>query len=232
MKYDWLLFDLDNTLLDFTKASDIAFREALLDFGFEDPGTYYASYKKINAKIWEAFENKEITAERLRSERFNRFFDKVGLTGDGGAFNALYITKIIENTFLLNGATSMLDDLKASAKLAIITNGLKEAQRPRIKEAALNSYFQTIIVSDEIGFAKPDPAFFEFTFANIGQPNKDRVLVIGDSLNSDIKGGNRYGLDTCWFNPSKKLNQSEIKPKFEISQLSEIQNLVYEGNSR
>lgn len=226
-KYNWAFFDADNTLFDFDASSILAF-EALVDqLNIPQSSDLYKTYKKHNAHVWHLFEKGQIDAQNLRSRRFELFFDEIGFDFDGLKANDLYLDLLVENVRLLDGATELLEKLKdLGIKMLIITNGLKEVQKPRLEKVGLTHYFEDIIVSDEIGVAKPDGAFFTFAEKAANHPPKDQVLVIGDSINSDIQGGNLYGYDTCWFNPRDLDNISEIQPKYTISDLSSIPDLV------
>ena len=224
MKYEWLLFDLDNTLLDFDRASIIAFQQTLLAFNLSSQPHYYKLYKKVNHKVWQAYEQKAITAIELRSKRFQLFLEAIGKTGDAAQMNATYLSMIVKYSKVLEGVPNLLYNLSQQYKMAIITNGLKEVQRPRLALTQLDHYFSEIIVSDEIGFAKPQKEYFDYVFDKIKQPQKSEVLVIGDSLNSDIQGGNNYGVDTCWYNPSKQKNFTGPQPTYEVEKLSSLKS--------
>jgi FMN phosphatase YigB (HAD superfamily) len=106
--------------------------------------------------------------------------------------------------------------------LALITNGIKEVQRPRFVQSALKDYFTVLIISEEVGTAKPDPAIFEAAFVQMGHPHRDEVLIIGDGLTSDIQGGYNYGIDTCWFNPTRAPRPVNIASQYEITHLTEL----------
>lgn len=224
MKYDWLLFDLDNTLMDFDEASIIAFQQTLLASNIPSQPHYYKLYKKVNHKVWQSYERKEITAIELRSRRFKLFLKEIGKTGDAKQMNATYLSQIVKHSKVLEGTRELLESLVKNYNLAIITNGLKEVQRPRLALTKIDHYFDAIIVSDEIGYAKPQKEYFDYVFNEIQMPPKVKVLVIGDSLNSDITGGNNYGIDTCWYNPSKQKNTVDIQPTFEINRLSQLKS--------
>jgi YjjG family noncanonical pyrimidine nucleotidase len=226
MKYKWLLFDLDNTLLDFDGAAITAFQKTLSVSGIASQPHYYKLYKKINHQVWTAFENKEINAVELRTRRFELFLQSIEKDGFPAEMSKQYLSFIVEHSNLLQGARALLDHLQPQYQMAIITNGLKEVQRPRISLTKIGHYFETIVVSDEIGHAKPDAAFFDYTFNQIRQPKKEEVLVIGDSLNSDIKGGNNYGMDTCWCNLKQEENTSNQQPTFEINDLKELTKYI------
>ncbi len=223
MKYDWIFFDLDNTLMDFSIASHQSFLQLLADNGIRNGESLHDIYEDVNRQVWKDFEEEKIDAITLRSKRFDDFYRKTGIKGiDGWESNRIYLEYVVEYSTMLDGAIELLDELKGKVKLAIITNGLKECQRARMDRLDITDYFDVIVVSDEIGVAKPQAGFFDFAFKESGFPDKDKVLVVGDSLGSDIKGGNYYGLDTCWINPTEKENTSGNIPTFEIRSVKEL----------
>ena len=229
MDFEYLLFDFDNTLVDFHGPSKIAFQQAFeeQDLNFED--SIYLIYKQINGKIWEQFENGKITTEDIRRERFKQLFDKLKINGpDPVFFNSRYMHFVVENTILYPGVIELLKELKKKFKLGIVTNGLKEAQRARLNKVGISNFFETIVVSDEIGFAKPDKAYFDFVHEEIGKIDKDLVLVIGDNPKSDILGANNFGYKSCWINEKRK--QSEINSDYEISSVLHLTKLLSNKN--
>lgn len=226
MKYPWLLFDADNTLFNFTLSSKMAFAKIVESQGIPFSNTLYKLYKKENAKVWHEFEEGKIDALELRPKRFRLFLEAAQIEGDASHWNKRYLEELINYALLLDGAEALLQRLHGKYKMAIITNGLQEVQRPRFDKVDLGKYFETIVVSDEIGVAKPHAAFFEYTFKQIGQPSKEDVLVIGDSINSDIRGGNNFGLATCWYNPNGIINKNPVKPRYEIHQLDQLLEIV------
>jgi putative hydrolase of the HAD superfamily len=126
----------------------------------------------------------------------------------------------------MDGAIELLNQLHTKVRLGLITNGLKEVQRPRIFSTGLNKYFEVIVVSGEIDIMKPDYAFFEYTYGQMSRPAKERVLVVGDNLNADIRGGFQFGFKTCWFNPGASVNQHGVSPDYEINLLSGVVDIV------
>ncbi|MGL5692856.1 MAG: HAD-IA family hydrolase, partial [Peptostreptococcaceae bacterium] len=120
----------------------------------------------------------------------------------------------------------LLSYLSEKYKIVIITNGLLSVQNNRIRNSIVNHYFDEVIISDEIKIAKPDSKIFEYALNTIKHNNKNSVLMIGDSLSSDIKGGFNFGIDTCWFNSNQKLNNSKINPTFEINSLLQLKELL------
>ena len=145
---------------------------------------------------------------------------EISLSGDSKEMGTNYLRYLASTDFMVEGARPLLNRLLGKYKMAIVTNGLQDVQRPRVKKTKTEHYFEAIIVSEEIGASKPGRAFFEHTFEQIGQPIKSEALIVGDCLNSDIRGGNDFGIDTCWFNPGKQRNESGVVPKFEIDDLT------------
>lgn len=221
-KYNWLLFDADNTLFDFDGASKNAFYKTLEDYKIEIATDPYPVYKKINLNVWAELEQGLIDQVELRKKRFSLFLNHFNIDFDPVQMNSDYLDNLVEKSELIHDCILTLDRLKSEFKLVIITNGLKEVQRPRIKKVGIEHYFEEIIVSDEIGYAKPQKEFFDHTFEKIGNPEKSAVLVIGDSLKSDIQGGNSYGVDTCWYNPNVKINEPNSQATFTIKSLKAL----------
>lgn len=226
MKYQWILFDLDNTILDFDRSETFAFKKSFEDFQIPYNASYLEIYHEINRKCWEALEKGLINQVQLRIIRMANFFKAINIQIDDRAFGKQYLKNLSETQFFIEGAKNLLDHLHTKYALAIITNGLQEVQRHHIAVNDLTSYFKTIIVSDEIGVSKPQKAFFDYTFKQIGQPDKASVLVIGDSLSSDIKGGINYGLDTCWFNPKNKPNILKLTPTYQAKHTEDIKHIL------
>ena len=226
LNYQWLLFDADNTLFDFDRSEKYALSRVFQDFGLEYNEELGAIYHRINSMCWKAFEDGDMDKQELRYKRFELFFDEIGKHGNPVEFSKRYLGYLAETGYMIPGAYDLLGALSIQFQLAIITNGLKEVQRPRLRQSAIDHFFQVIVVSDEIGHSKPNAAFFSYTFEQMGQPDKGDTLVIGDSLNSDIRGGHQYGLDTCWYNPAEKENTGTIDPTFIIKDLDEIKQII------
>ncbi len=225
--YKYLLFDADNTLFDFTKASAVAFTETLAHYKIEQKEETYPIYLKINHDCWARLERGEITPKEIKPLRFQLFLDAIKETGNPLEINNYYLARLAEKDYLLEGAEELLLDLKAKDySLSIITNGLQLVQRPRIEKAGLTYIFDAITVSEEIGVAKPKPAFFDDTFRQLGQVNIKEVLVIGDNLLSDVLGGINIGADTVWFNLKGKKNETEVQPSYEVKGFEELRKVI------
>ena len=230
MNYDWIFFDADGTLFDYDAAEAAALRGAFEQCALPGEPDIGPRYSEINAAIWRDFEFGKITQQRLRTERFNRLFDVVGLTADSAEFSRHYLAILGAQTDLLDGAEGVVRALVGKVRMLLITNGLTEVQQPRFAAASIHDCFAEIVISGEVGLAKPDPAIFDFAFDRIGRPTKERVLMVGDNLGSDILGGANYGIDTCWYNPEGTPNGHGVEPDFEIRELQEILEIV-EGES-
>lgn len=228
-KYDWLLFDADGTLFDFDAAESKALEFSFQDFKLPFEARSAAAYHEINRQIWQDFEAGRINADRLRTVRFERLFDALNLSAHAPApqvFSTLYLKNLAQAADLLPDAAAIIQTLVKTHHLALITNGLKDVQRPRLALSPIADAFELVAISEELGVAKPDPRFFDCVFSQIQNPPRARVLVIGDSLSSDIQGGNTYQLDTCWFNPMHKPASPTIPATYEIHALSDLLRLA------
>jgi YjjG family noncanonical pyrimidine nucleotidase len=223
MNYDWILFDADHTLFDFDKSSEEALAETLLQHGVADHNAHWVTYNTINKACWAAFEKGEIDRETMRTQRFSQFFDQINAAHiDIDTFGNQYLQSLPRRPYFISGATDLLYALHGRVKLGIITNGLREVQRPRLESTGIDRLFDLIVVSGEIDLMKPHTAFFDYTHRHMGRPEKDRVLVVGDSLSADITGGASFGFKTCWFNPHGTPADPSIQPDYEIDVLGKL----------
>ncbi|WP_151733187.1 YjjG family noncanonical pyrimidine nucleotidase [Paenibacillus tengchongensis] len=226
MKYEVILFDADDTLFDYGMAESNAFYSVFAQFGLPTGAEEYAaSYKEINQALWKDLEKGRITSAVLRVERFNRLFARHGLEYDPGAFSEAYLRFLGEGTYLIQGAAELCGQL-GDCRLAIITNGIKDVQLSRIQGSPLADTFEHIIISEEAGSQKPERGIFDYAFAKLGIHDKSKVLIVGDSLTSDIQGGINYGIDTCWFNPLGRPNELGLRPTYEIRDLGDLPDIV------
>jgi len=226
VNYDWVFFDADGTLFDYDSAEAAALRGAFERCALPFEAGVGSLYTEINAAIWRDFELGKISQQQLRTERFDRLFAAVGLTADSAKFSRHYLAILGVQTGLLDGAEGVVRALVGKIRMLLITNGLAEVQHPRFAAASIHDCFAEIVISGEVGLAKPDPAIFDFAFERIGRPAKERVLMVGDNLGSDILGGANYGIDTCWYNPEGTPNGHGVEPTYEIRELQEILELT------
>jgi len=222
--YKLILWDLDNTLFDFDKAEEIALRYAMQKHGLTyDPASTLDAFKLVNNRRWEGLEQKRYTKDEVLVGRFDEFFG-VGRV-DSRAFNADYLWSLGENKALYPEAEGVVRELHTRAYIqSIVTNGAKEVQDACYYNSPIASLIKAVVISEEVGVAKPDPQIFEIACQLSGWMDKDTTLVVGDSLSSDIAGGQAYGVDTCYFNPGGKTHKA--KPSYEIRALPEILGIL------
>jgi len=226
-KYKILLFDADGTILDFEKSEALALKKTFEKFNLLYDGyTHLNFYKKLNAEIWSEFENGEISAKRLKPERFRRFNSKYNFNIEPSLMSDTYLEYLSEAGYFLDGAEKLLTKLKEKFKMILLTNGLTAVQNRRFSITNMKKYFEKIIISEEVGFKKPQKEIFELSLKDIEYNNKNEILMIGDNLSSDILGGINFGIDTCWFNPLEKVGDENIKPTYHIQTFDELLLLV------
>ena len=224
--YKWLLFDADNTLFDFSLAEKKAFKATfdLEKLPYSDER--FDQYKTINKVVWDEFEQGSLTPDEVKVVRFERLFHVMNVKRDPKSFGMAFTDQLGLCTDLVEGAEPLLTQLAPYFNMGIITNGLKKVQRSRFSLSTIHSYFDPIIISEEVGYKKPELGIFDLAFSAMGQPPKAEVLMIGDSLSSDMLGGINYGIDTCWFNPSGRSNPEQLKLTYEIQALDQLPNLL------
>ncbi len=222
-KYEWLLFDADDTLFHFDALRGL--KTMFSSFGFEFTEDDQYKYKKINEKLWKAYQNHKITASQIKQQRFIPWSEQFNLSSE--EINSAFLVSMCEICEPLDGATNLLDHLKNNhIKLGIITNGFTEWQEMRLGRLGLTEYFEFVITSEQMGVAKPHRAIFDHALEKMSHPSRQQVLMIGDNLHSDIKGGIDSELHTCWLNPHNQPAVPEIVPTYQIAALKEIEALI------
>lgn len=232
MTYLWLLFDADGTLFDYEAAEQQALSATLAQFGLPFGPEVLATYQEINGKLWRDFEKGLTNPERIKTERFALLFDALHWPVpplDPVLCGEAYLTTLGTCVDLLPDALTVLNALTGKAHLALITNGLTKVQRARLANSGLDAYFEAVVISEEEGVAKPDPGIFDVIFSRMGHPQRRDVLMIGDSLTSDIRGANRYGIDACWYNPRGLPRDRDVEIRYEITSLLELLPIVLDG---
>ncbi|MCC7118092.1 MAG: YjjG family noncanonical pyrimidine nucleotidase [Anaerolineales bacterium] len=223
--YPWLWFDADDTLFDYQKAEDTALFKTLeaYDLPFEE--SHHALYREINQGLWQALERKEIQPEVLRVRRFELFLEAVGRPIEKAeAMSASYIERLALCADLIDGALEVLEALQPRCRFGLITNGLAVVQNSRLALSPLKKFFSPVVISEEVGFAKPAVEFFNAAHERAGFPPRREILVIGDSLTSDMQGGINFSVDTCWFNPQGK--PANLPITYQIQTLRELLELL------
>lgn len=224
-KYTTLYFDLDNTILDFTAAEHTAIRQLLKLHNLPINDEVISTYSAINQSWWERFEKGEIKKEEIFSGRFKDLLEKFGFSGNPVKMAEDYFEFLSQGYVAMNGAEEVLKYVKEQGyTVCITTNGMSRTQYRRINGCGLKQYFDYIIVSEDAGHQKPEAEYFEYAMANSPEKDKSKILVIGDSMSSDILGGINFQVDTCWLNPKGKLGSQ--KATYEISEIMQIKDIL------
>ena len=222
---EFLLLDLDDTILDFHKAEHIALSKTLRTLGLEPTEEVLARYSIINKAHWERLEKKELTRPQVLLGRFETLFREYGIEVDPAKCASLYEENLSIGHYFLPGAEDALEALSKKYKLYLVSNGTARVQAGRLKSANISHFFEIIFVSQEVGADKPDITYFERVFARIEGFQKERAIIVGDSLTSDIQGGINAGIRTCWVNPKGKPT-THIVPDYQIESISQLGALL------
>ena len=225
-----ILWDVDGTLLDFEKAEYQAIKKCFEIFGLgECTDQMIARYSVINKGYWERLERKEITKPEVLVGRFQEFFAKEGIKTDCAAdFNKEYQTRLGDTICFCDDSFELVKSLKGKVKQYAVTNGTKIAQDKKLNKSGLIDLFDDVFISEDIGVEKPDVKFFQHVWDKIGTYESDEVIIVGDSLTSDMQGGNNTGILSCWYNPKGLENTKGVKVDYEIQSLQEILELLNE----
>ena len=222
---EFLFLDLDDTILDFRKAEYIAIGKTIGDFGVEPTDEVRKLYHEINKWHWEQLELGNLTREEVLVNRFGVLFEKLGREVDATACARAYERNLSIGHYFLPGAEEAVDALSKKYRLFLASNGTASVQKGRMTSANLYRFFETVFVSQEIGYNKPSADYFNACFATIANFDKEKAIMVGDSLSSDIKGGINAGIKTVWVNPGHK-DCGDIKPDYEIEALSQLETLL------
>lgn len=223
MPYSLILFDADDTLFDFAESQKVSFLNTLGHFGLEahfDP--LFKTYVEISIELWDKIERNEISKEALKVQRFQRTFETHGIDINYLNISKLYLEMLASNVYLISNAVEVCKQLSQTSRLGIITNGIDLVQRQRLDNSDLKHWIEFMVVSDECGYAKPDHRIFDYTLKRAKHEDLSTVLMVGDRLETDILGANRFGAHSCWYNPHGATNTSDIQPTFEIKSLNEL----------
>lgn len=221
-----LLFDLDNTILNFNFGERAALKTAFRAFGIVPTDVLLEEYHHINIKCWEKLERGELNRTEVLEGRFDELFKNHCISCTGRQIQSTYEHELANYHDFMPGAQKLLEDLKGRYDMYIISNGCAEIQAKRINDAKLDRFFRDFFVSEDIGYDKPDIRFFEFCAGHIPDFRADNALVIGDSLTSDILGGINAGIKTCLYSLKRDTSFKDIKPDFVIFELSELEKLL------
>lgn len=227
-RYDYVLFDADNTLFDFDLAESRALRAVLETRGFPLTPPLKERYRIINRALWERFDRGEVAQSWLMVERFAVLLRELGSGGDPADMNRDYQMQLGTCAELLPGAEAMCRALAPHCTLAIITNGTSLSQRGRIDASPISPLFSGLFISEEIGSIKPQKAFFDFVFQDMGIADPASAVVVGDNLRTDILGGVNKGTDTIWYNPHHLPADKSVRPTWEADCFPAIERIILE----
>ena len=222
MKYQWILFDADETLFHFDafKGLQLMFSRFGVDFDQDD----FSHYQRVNLPLWVDYQDGLITATQLQNRRFQLWADKLQVTTQ--RLNSAFMTAMADICCLLPGAQELIAALKGKVNMGIITNGFTELQRVRLDKTGLKDVFSPLVISEQVGIAKPDLGIFEYALTHMGDLQREHVLMVGDNPHSDILGGMNAGFDTCWLNSDALALPDGIEPSYQVSSLMQLQKLL------
>lgn len=226
--YQFVFIDLDDTLFDFKKSEAYAFRKIAADLNFEVNPEIYQAYESYNAQLWQAIEQGQLTKDELMATRFPNFFKQYQLEIEPGpSWDHRFRAYLAESTQLKDGARDFLNRLRqAQCQLLAASNGIGQTQRTRLAQTQIDNYFDQVFISETIGYNKPDPRFFQHIFPKIQDFSKDRAIMVGDKLSSDILAANNVGMAACWFNEYHLSYPDSFSIDYEADSLSAIADYI------
>jgi len=218
--WDWILFDADDTLFHFDAFAGLQrlFQQYDVQFSRAD----YDDYQAINKPLWVDYQNGAISALQLQHQRFESWAAKLDVTAQD--LNSGFLSAMAEICTPLVGAVDLLNALKGRVKMGIITNGFTALQQARLERTGFLGVFDLLVISEQVGYAKPHPAIFDYALTRMGNPARERVLMVGDNPDSDILGGINAGLATCWLNADGRAQPEGINPTWQVTSLKELQD--------
>jgi 5'-nucleotidase len=222
MNWDWIFFDADETLFTFDSFGGL--QRMFLDYSVTFTADDFQDYQAVNKPLWVEYQNGAISALQLQHQRFEGWAAKLNVPA--GDLNEAFLNAMAEICTPLPGAVSLLKSLKGKAKLGIITNGFTALQEIRLERTGLRDYFDLLVISEQIGVAKPHPAIFDYALEQAGNPARSRVLMVGDTAESDILGGMNAGLSTCWLNAHQRTLPDGVEPTWTVTSLGELEQLL------
>ena len=223
-----ILWDVDGTLLDFLAAEKAAVQRLFGEFGL-GPCTdgMVARYSTINDGYWKRLERGEITKQEVLTGRFREFFTELGLEADlAEAFNAKFQLALGDTVVYRDDSLNLVKSLHGRVRQYVVSNGTVVAQAKKLSRSGLGAWMDGVFLSEELGAEKPSPAFFRQVFAALPDLNKEDMLIVGDSLTSDMKGGIAAGIPTCWYNPFHHPRPADMAIDYEIEDLHQVLELL------
>ena len=232
-RYDLLLCDADDTLFDFGRAEENAFADACARMGLEATDALLATYSDINAALWRLLEQGGITQAVLRVRRFEQFLEKIGRSDlDAQTMATAFTDSLGRQSVPVDGAVEAVARWSRVLPVIIVTNGIAKVQHGRMDGSAFAPYIAGMVISEEVGAAKPDPRMLREGMALAGVTDAHRALMLGDSLSSDIAAAANAQVDACWFNPHGQRNEKGLPVAYEIRSLDEVDAILTGGREK
>lgn len=227
-RFDVVLWDVDGTLLDFLAAEKAAIQSLFQEFGLgRCTDGMLARYSEINREYWRKLERGEMSKQQILVKRFEDFFREEGLDVSlGEAFNAAYQVRLGDTIVFCDDSKALVESLRGKVRQYVVSNGTVTAQTKKLRRSGFDQLMDGVFLSEELGYEKPAIEFFDQVFQEIQAPDKSRVLIVGDSLTSDMEGGFRAGIKTCWYNPEGIPCAAPEKIDYEIQNLQEIKKIL------
>ncbi|MDH3247395.1 MAG: YjjG family noncanonical pyrimidine nucleotidase [Acidimicrobiia bacterium] len=226
MPYSTVLFDLDHTLLDSDESEAAAFAHTMRFAGVADHEPLFDAYRRINLAMWAQVEAGTLMADDVRTKRFEAFNELSGIEADPGAMGEVFVEGLGSFGQLYPGAIEMLEAVGAIAVLGLVTNGISDVQRARVARLGIERFFDAIVISSEVATSKPGGAIFDIAFERLGRPARSATVMVGDSLTSDMAGGHRYGIATCWYNPRGEHPAVDFELDHVVAELGDVVDVV------
>lgn len=224
--YKAILWDIDGTLLNFLKSENAAMKECFRHFGLPECTDEIVSiYSAINEGYWKQLERGEITKPELFTRRFCDLFAKIGVTCDEAEFNAMYQRTLGNYIFPNDNGIELVRSLRGRVHQYAVTNGSAVAQERKLRVSGLDKLLDAVFISDKVGAEKPSREFFDRVFACIPE-SREEVIIVGDSLTSDIRGANNAGIACCRYAPEYSEPPSDLRIDYTISDLNLITNII------
>jgi YjjG family noncanonical pyrimidine nucleotidase len=221
-----ILLDLDNTIIDFNECARHSIMDIFQDLGFHYDENVFDTFITENVKIWKRLELGEIDKLYLRANRWNIILGKLGIDYDGTIIEERFENGVAKGAYPVEYAYELLQYLYNKYDIYVVSNGFRFVQESRVKIGKFDKYFKELFLSEDIGIQKPDIRFFDYCYEKLGSPPKEELILIGDSLSADIKGGNNFGIDTIWFNKNNDPAPSDIIPTYTVEKLSQIKEIL------
>ena len=226
-RFDTILWDVDQTLLDFERSQAYALGESFRQFGLEMEDSVLSLYVDINNTYWKRHELGEVSKAELLTGRFRTLFSKLAIKDiDIGNFASVYQEALGSVFYFRDDSYLLCRRLKGRVRQYAVTNGVTSTQRNKLHLSGLDKILDGIFISEEIGYPKPRKEYFEICFKKIPAFRKEKAIIVGDSLSSDMRGGNEAGIACCWYNPEGKENNLELKIDYEIKNLWEVEKII------